>query len=91
MPPQPGVWTGPEAIVGVMIQGGFETPEFGEMRCTVVRSNGQPAVAIYRRRPGEDAHRPMAIDVLRVEEGLIADIVTFGPSVFASFGLPPEL
>ena len=91
MPPEPGVFSGAEAIVQVMIEGGFETPEFGDMRCTVVRSNRQPAVAIYRRLPGEDAYRPMAIDVLRFEEGLIADILTFGPNVFASFGLPPVL
>jgi RNA polymerase sigma-70 factor (ECF subfamily) len=91
MPPEPGVWTGAAAIVQVMIDGGFETAEFGEMRCTVVRANGRPAVAIHRRLPGDDAFRPMAIDVLRIQEGLIADILTFGPGVFPSFGLPATL
>ena len=91
MPPQPGVWTGAEAIVAVWIEGGFETPEFGDLRCVVTRSNRQPAVACYRRAPGDEAYRPMAMDVLRIEEGLIADIVTFGPDVFADFGLPPVL
>jgi RNA polymerase sigma-70 factor (ECF subfamily) len=91
MPPQPGVWAGAEAIVAMWIEGGIDTPEVGDMRCVVTRSNRQPAVACYRRRPGEDAFSPMAIDVLRIEEGLIADIVTFGPEVFASLGLPPTL
>ena len=91
MPPQPGVWTGPRAIVDAWIEGGFVAPEFGDLRCVVTRSNRQPAVACYRRRPGEDTFRPMAIDVLRIEEGAIADIVTFGPEVFPSFGLPPTI
>jgi len=91
MPPEPGVWSGAEAIVAMWIEGGIDTPEFGEMRCVVTRANRQPAVACYRRRPGEDAFSPMAIDVLRIEEGLIADIVTFGPEVFPDFGLPPAL
>ena len=33
----------------------------------------------------------MALDVIRIEEGLVAEIVTFPPQVFPSFGLPDEL
>jgi hypothetical protein len=32
----------------------------------------------------------MALDVLRIEAGAVAEIITFGPGVFASFGLPDE-
>jgi hypothetical protein len=33
----------------------------------------------------------MAVDVLRVEEGMISEIVVFGPEVFGSLGLPITL
>ena len=35
--------------------------------------------------------RAMAVDVLRIEEGMISEIVTFGPEVFESLGLPDTL
>ena len=50
----------------------------------------QPAVADYVRRPGEEEHQPMALDVLRIADGLVAEIVTFPPEVFPAFGLPPS-
>ena len=31
------------------------------------------------------------LDVLRVEDGRIVDIIAFGSSLFAAFGLPPTL
>jgi hypothetical protein len=33
----------------------------------------------------------MALDVIRIGEGLVAEIVTFTPQVFPTFGLPDEL
>ena len=72
-------------------EGGFGTPEFGELRCVVTRVNGQPAVAAYRRREGEDVYRPLAIDVLRMADGAVAEIVTFVPGQFAALGLPDVL
>jgi RNA polymerase sigma-70 factor, ECF subfamily len=53
--------------------------------------NRQPAVACYLRRPGEDDYRAMAIDVLRIEEGQVAEIITFPSGVFPAFGLPPTV
>jgi RNA polymerase sigma-70 factor, ECF subfamily len=55
------------------------------------RANRQPALAPYVRRPGDSQYRAFAIDVLRVEDGLIADVIAFRPDVFPAFGLPPEL
>jgi RNA polymerase sigma-70 factor (ECF subfamily) len=66
------------------------TPEFGEFRCLVTSANRQPAVACYLRSPGEDVYEALALDVLRIEEGEIADITSF-TGVFAAFGLPPKL
>jgi RNA polymerase sigma-70 factor (ECF subfamily) len=87
----PEVYDGRDAIIRGWVEGGFGTPDFGDMRCVATRANRQPAVACYLRRPGESAHRPLAIDVLRISGGLVAEINTFGPDVFPAFGLPAEL
>jgi RNA polymerase sigma-70 factor, ECF subfamily len=91
MPPQPGTWVGAKEIVEAWKAGGFGSPDFGEFRCLVTRANTQPAVANYVRRPGDDEFRQMAIDVLRIEEGQVAEIVTFPPDVFPAFELPAKL
>jgi RNA polymerase sigma-70 factor (ECF subfamily) len=91
MPPEPGVWVGREAIFAVWDEGGFGTEEFGDIRCVLTAANRQPAVANYVRQPGEDAHRALALDVLRLEGGEITDIVTFPPAVYPAFGLPMTL
>jgi hypothetical protein len=57
----------------------------------VTSANRQPAVASYIRPSGDDLHTPLAIDVLRLADGEIAEIVTFGSHVFESFGLPETL
>jgi RNA polymerase sigma-70 factor (ECF subfamily) len=60
----------------------------GRLRCVVTRANSQPAVACYVRDEGDAAWSALAMDVLRIEEGLIAEIITFGSDVFPAFGLP---
>jgi hypothetical protein len=53
----------------------------------LTRANGQPAVAIHRRE--RDRWAPMAIHVLRLEDGAIAEMVAFmDPRVLTPFGLP---
>jgi RNA polymerase sigma-70 factor (TIGR02960 family) len=91
MPPTPGVWEGRDAVVGSWIDGGFGSETFGSLRCLVTRANRQPAVACYVRRPGDDGYSAMAIDVLRIVEGAVAEIITFDGSVFSWFGLPKTL
>ena len=39
-------------------------------------------------RPGDAAWRALALDVLRIEEGIIMEIVTFASPLFPRFGLP---
>lgn len=87
----PETWDGRDAIIRSWVEGGFGSEEFGDLRCVATRANRQPAVACYVRRPGDGGHRPMALDVLRIELGLVAEINTFGPDVFAAFGLPATL
>jgi RNA polymerase sigma-70 factor, ECF subfamily len=91
MPPEPGLFVGRDVIFGVWTDGGFGTDAFGDIRCLVTAANRQPAVAYYVRQPGEDHHRALALDVLRIEDGEIAEIVAFPSSMYAAFGLPPTL
>ena len=72
----------------VWIEGGFGSERFGRLRCVVTHANLQPAVAAYVCRPGDSTWRALALDVLRIEEGLITEIVTFPPDTFPLFGLP---
>lgn len=88
MPPEPMSIVGDRAMLASWISGGFGSDAFGPMRCILTRANRQPAVACYVRKPGDDVFRPLAIDVLRIEDGLIAEILTFPPPAFAAFDLP---
>jgi RNA polymerase sigma-70 factor (ECF subfamily) len=73
------------------VDGGFGAEGFGRLRCLLTAANGQPAVACYLRRPGDPAFRALAIDVLRVQDGLVTDIVTFDGALVERFDLPPAL
>jgi RNA polymerase sigma-70 factor (ECF subfamily) len=64
----------------------------GDYRFVATSANAQPAAAIYLRRPGDTEYRPLVIEVLRIEDGRVAEIVDFGAvEVFAAFGLPLTL
>jgi RNA polymerase sigma-70 factor (ECF subfamily) len=91
MPPHPLSITGSRKMLAAWEEGGYGTQAFGDLRCIVTSVNRQPAVAVYCCRPGEDVHRALALDVLRVEDGRISEILTFVPGVFASLGLPAAL
>jgi len=91
MPPYPGVWTGRSTVLQGWLDGGFGVDAFGSLRCVVTRANGQPAVAAYVRKPGDAAYEPLAIDVLRVQDGVVTEIVTFDRAVFRHFDLPAAL
>jgi RNA polymerase sigma-70 factor, ECF subfamily len=90
MPPHPTWYAGREAIL-IAARQGFD-PEFGHLRTLVAAANRQPAAAHYLRRPGESEYRPLALDVLRIEGGRVAEITSFVfPGLFPAFGLPPTL
>jgi len=90
MPPYPWRYDGLAAVRTLVEQGaGPRGP--GEWRLVPTRANRQPAAASYLRRPGDTEHRAFKLDVLRVRDGLIAEITTFGPALFPEFGLPPVL
>ena len=91
MPPHPTWYNGRTAIL-VASEKGFD-PEFGELRSVVAAANLQPAAAHYLRRPGESEFEPLALDVLRIEDGLVAEIHSFAMSfspLFVVEGEPPN-
>ena len=88
MPPEPGTAVGREAVFKLWIEGGFGSERFGRLRSVVTHANLQPAVACYRCQTGESAWRALALDVLRIEDGMITEIVVFMPDNFPAFGLP---
>ena len=91
MPPTPGVWSGRDTVLQCWIDGGFGSETFGSVRCLVTHANGQPAVAYYVRQPGDAAYQPLAIDVLRVQDGAVIEIVVFDGPVFEHLDLPATL
>jgi RNA polymerase sigma-70 factor, ECF subfamily len=91
MPPEPGIYDGRDLVVSVWQEGGFGSEAFGEIRCLETRANRQPAIAYYTRQIGETEFRPVALDVLRIESGAVAEIIAFPGSIFPAFGLPASL
>jgi RNA polymerase sigma-70 factor (ECF subfamily) len=91
MPPETGMYRGRDTIVGAWVQGGFGSPEFGDLKLTLTRANGQPALANYHRKPDSDVFRLFALDVLLIEDGRIVDIIAFQTPHFAAFGLPEAI
>ena len=91
MPPEAGVWTGRDTIVDAWVEGGLGNEEYSDFRFVATRANMQPAIANYLRRPGDSEYRALALDMLRVEDRLIAEIVAFHADVFPALGLPPTL
>jgi RNA polymerase sigma-70 factor (ECF subfamily) len=90
MPPTPTWYDGREAIVTFHARQLF-VPEL-QWRAMVTRANRQPAVALYTRQPGEPEFHASVMDVLQIEDGLVAQIDSFVlPSLFPAFGLPPTI
>ena len=93
MPPNPFWFTSRDALFG-FVRPNLDpaSPMFaGHWRHLPVRASGQPAVAGYLQRPGTSVFRAQLIDVLRIEDGRIAEITTFEPHLFPAFGLPMTL
>jgi RNA polymerase sigma-70 factor (ECF subfamily) len=87
MPPFPYLYEGLEAIAPLLDRALRE----GDWRLVATRANRLPTAASYLRRPGDTEFRAFKFDVLRVRDDRIAEITTFGPNLFAAFGLQPTL
>ena len=93
MPPQP-LWYRGRDVIATFLAQAIEpaSPDYiGHFRLVPTRANRQPAAANYLRRPGDSVYRALALDVLRVEEGKVVEIVAFPADLFPAFGLPPTL
>ena len=90
MPPAPYCFEG-LAAVRPLLERAFGPDRDGDWRLLPTSANRMPAAASYLRRPGEETFRAFKLDVLRVEDGAIAEITTFGYSLFPHFGLPATL
>ena len=88
MPPHPWCFEGLEAI-RPMLEEGLTGP--GEWRLVPTWANRQPTAASYLKAPGDTEFRAFKLDVLRVEGRRIAEITTFGATLFPAFGLPATL
>ncbi|MFL5972689.1 MAG: sigma factor-like helix-turn-helix DNA-binding protein [Gaiellaceae bacterium] len=93
MPPDPSWWVGNWEIVNAWVQGGFGDDDWGTLRCVPTSTNQQPAVAAYVKRAGDTEYRPLALDVLRIEDGVVGEITVFSldEKLLEALGLPPTL
>jgi RNA polymerase sigma-70 factor (ECF subfamily) len=83
-PPAPVWYDGREAF----LEASKRHAAVGEYRLVPTSASFQPAAAIYLRRPGDALFRALALEVLRVEDGQIVELIDFGDlSLFARFGL----
>jgi RNA polymerase sigma-70 factor (ECF subfamily) len=87
MPPAPYLFEGLESIAPLLQNALRE----GEWRLLPTMANRMPTAASYLRQPGDSVYRAFKFDVLRIEDGKIAEITTFGPALFEAFGLPLTL
>jgi RNA polymerase sigma-70 factor (TIGR02960 family) len=84
MPPNPACHEGRESIAPLM----QNAQRLGVWRLVPTQANRMPTAASYLRRPGDTRYRALKFDVLRIEDGRIAEITTFGAEQFPAFGLP---
>jgi RNA polymerase sigma-70 factor (TIGR02960 family) len=89
MPPHPWVFQGIDAVAKLARDG--LGPRHGDWRLVPTRANRMPTAASYLRAPGDSEFRAFKFDVMRMQDGRIAEITTFGAELFPEFGLPPIL
>ena len=87
MPPAPYLFEGIDAIRGLAER----ARNTGTWRLLPTMANRQPAAACYLLDPGSGEFRAFKLDVLRLADGKIAEITTFGYKLFREFELPAVL
>jgi RNA polymerase sigma-70 factor (ECF subfamily) len=90
MPPFPFFFDGIARVAELMTEA-FSVRREGDWRLVPTMANRMPAAASYLRRFGDSEFRAFKLDVLRIEEGQVAEITTFNEALFPAFGLPPIL
>jgi RNA polymerase sigma-70 factor (ECF subfamily) len=90
MPPAPYLFDGRDAIAP-LLERAFGPDRDGDWKLLPTSANRMPAAGSYLRRTGDTEYRAFKLDVLRIEEGGVAEITTFGYSMFPALGLPMVL
>lgn len=92
MPPLP-LWFQGQTAIRAFIAGTILAGEAkGRWKLLPIRANGQPGFAFYRLDASGVKYQSFALQVLTIEDNLVADAATFGfPQLFQRFGLPEEL
>lgn len=90
MPPHPFLFEGID-VVGPALETAFGVEEVGDWPLVPTRANRMPAAASYLREWGDTQFRAFKIDVVRLVDGKVAEVTTFGSGLFPRFGLPPVL
>jgi RNA polymerase sigma-70 factor (TIGR02960 family) len=87
MPPHPLRYQGIDSMLGLLDRARGE----GDWRLLPTAANRMPAAASYLRRPDDSQFRAFKVDVLRISDGVIAEITTFGAAPFEALGLAAVL
>jgi RNA polymerase sigma-70 factor (ECF subfamily) len=90
MPPTPFRYQGRAALAPLLARA-FGPDGDGDWLAIATRANRQPAAACYLRPPGASQYRAFKLDILRIENGAIAETTTFGNQQFPAFNLPTIL
>ncbi len=90
MPPMPMSFDGRDVIAG-SLRTAFGVERDGDWRLVPTMANRMPTAASYLRRWGDTEFRAFKFDVLRIADGRVVEVTTFGVSMFPIFGLPPIL
>jgi RNA polymerase sigma-70 factor (TIGR02960 family) len=90
MPPNPFLFDG-LAMVRPLLERALGEERDGDWRLVPTMANRMPSAASYLRRPGDSEFRAFKFDVLRIADGAIVEITTFGAELFPRFGLGPTL
>ncbi|MDQ3897991.1 MAG: RNA polymerase subunit sigma-70 [Actinomycetota bacterium] len=94
MPPTPSWFDGRDAITSLFASWlDPSSPAYvGEVRRLPLNANRQPGSTGYLRRPGDSAYRPLGLELLRIENGEVAEITMFvSAELFSAFELPESL
>lgn len=92
MPPSFDWYSGREAVIEFFRWAWSHEAALGPFRLLVTSGNGQPAVALYGRDAASPRLSALALEVLTVRDGLVAEIAGFvSPSTFPRFGVPLNL
>jgi len=89
MPPAPLWFDGRDAIAGLLSL--FPPSRLGDIRMVATTANRQPSAIGYLRAHGQPEFRLTGLNVLRIENGEIAEITTFSPPLLSAFHFPPTL